>query len=97
MTYAHVREIARQDTAEAVGNPPAPLAVPGEPTCSECGVVLGARRHPTTFCAPRCRAAASRRRRVEAHLVKLAAAEVALLAALKVVADLRAALTRRSP
>ena len=96
-TYANVRIGSEQDGLPSVGNPPALLAVPGALTCSECGIVLGRRRHPTTFCSPRCRAAASRRRRIEAELAKLASAEAALLAALSVVHDLRAEIARRSP
>jgi hypothetical protein len=99
MTYAHVRENQPGDGLGVVGNVSPLLAASGAtfPICSQCGATLGSRRHPTTFCGPRCRAAASRRRRAEAELAKLAAAEAALLAALSVVQNLRAEIARRSP
>lgn len=96
-THANVRIGAEEDTLPPVGNLPPMLAASGDPTCSECGIVLGTRRHPTTFCSPRCRAAASRRRRLLADQAKLDAAEAALLAALGVVRDLRTEIARRSP
>lgn len=96
-THANVRIGAAGDGLPSVGDIAPMLAVPGTPTCSECGSVLGARRHPTTFCSPRCRAAASRRRRLEADLAKLAAVEATLLSALLAVRAMRQDLIQRSP
>ncbi len=63
-------------------------------TCPECGKLIQTRK-PAVVCSARCRAAVSRRRRVEAALAKLDVAEKGLLAALEVVRDLRGVLIFR--
>jgi len=67
---------------------------PKRPTCPECGKFIQTRK-PAVVCSARCRAAASRRRRVEAALLKLDAGEAALLAALEVIRQLKGVLVFR--
>jgi predicted nucleic acid-binding Zn ribbon protein len=62
--------------------------------CPECGKLIQTRK-PAVVCSARCRAAASRRRRIEDALLKLDVAEKGLLAALEVVQQLRAVLVFR--
>jgi hypothetical protein len=62
--------------------------------CPECGRLIRTKR-PAGVCSPRCRASASRRRRVEAALGRLDAAERGLRDALDVVQQLRGLLIFR--
>jgi hypothetical protein len=73
--------------------PPARV-VPFFPSCPECQGPIRTKK-PASYCSARCRAAASRRRRVEEALAKLDRAETGLLAALEIVRDLRAAIVFR--
>jgi len=68
--------------------PPLSAGCP-EPKCPECGKLIQTRK-PASVCSPKCRASASRRRRVEAALANLDAGEAALLSALAVIRQLRA-------
>jgi predicted nucleic acid-binding Zn ribbon protein len=93
--HAHVRLDGRPDDHRAVGGLAPALAAAGSPTCPECGSTILTKR-PASVCSARCRAAASRRRRQEADLARLTAAEAALVAALGVVGELRGDLARRA-
>ena len=94
MLEAHVREILAPEGPEPVPALPPPPRTAGEPACPECGGVIRTRK-AARLCSAKCRAAASRQRRLEADVKSLGDAEVALVAALDVVRDLRAAVVRR--
>ncbi len=83
MPHANVRQ----------DEPPARV-VPLFPSCPECQGPIRTKR-PASHCSPRCRTAASRRRRVEAALAKLDAGEGSLLAALEVIRQLKGVLIFR--
>jgi predicted nucleic acid-binding Zn ribbon protein len=88
---ANVRQHAPSRGARVV-----PLFPPSQAAraCPECAKPIRTRK-PAGVCSARCRASASRRRRVEAALARLDAAEKGLLAALEVVRDLRGVIVFR--
>jgi predicted nucleic acid-binding Zn ribbon protein len=95
-THANVRHGATSGGGTVVRLFPSPPAVSetAPKTCPECGKLIQTRK-PASVCSPRCRAAASRRRRVDAALDRLDAAERGLTAALEVVRQLRGVLVFR--
>jgi predicted nucleic acid-binding Zn ribbon protein len=91
---ANVRDSAPFDGGRVVPLFPDARPTSGRLSCPECGRPIQTRK-PASVCSPRCRASASRRRRVEAALLKLDAAQAGLMAALEVVQQLRAVLVFR--
>jgi len=94
MLDANVREHDPSAGATVVPLFPPLSAGCAEPKCPVCNRPVRTKR-PANVCSPRCRASASRRRRVEAALANLDAGEAALLSVLAVIRQLRAVVISR--